>query len=214
MRIIMVLISLLSISFLSQPDAAIYKYADEYGGEFYTNRVEAIPEKYIRRAEIIDDHLDKTGLMIEPERHSKITIEVFDNTGGIFQGTRHAVTGYLGKIDALLVNSETVKYTIGIITFVFIFFLLFSIREYVGPGKIGMMLIALMGIFTFLLMYGTYIKKIVDNYAYLNRKTLEQRKQTEDRYRLIEEVSVFNKEDLQKREKIIAPWERRGSHEK
>lgn len=214
MRTIMVLICLLSISFLSLTDAAIYKYTDEYGGAFYTNRVEAIPDKYIRRAEIIDDHLDRTGLMIEPERHSKITIDVFDNAGGIFQGTRHALIGYLGKIDALLVNSETVKYAIGIITFVFIFFLLFSIREYVGPGRIGMMLIALMGIFTFMLMYGAYIKKIVDNYAYLNGKTLELRKRTEDRYRLIEEVSAFNKEDFQKREKLIPPWEREGSHEK
>ncbi len=214
MRISVVLICLLALFITSDSGATMYKYTDEYGNDFYADRLEAIPKKYISRAEIIDDHLEKAGLMVEPERaEKKIRIQVLEDTSLFLEDSRHRFLRFLESVDTSLLNSEVVKYVVMIITFIVILVLLFSIREYIGPRKVGMMLVAVIGLFTFLIVYNTYFKRVIDTYVDLKGKALEQRSATEDRYRLINELSGLNGEKPQKSENFVPPWEEGESNE-
>jgi hypothetical protein len=214
MRISVVLICLLALFITSDSGATMYKYTDEYGNDFYADRLEAIPKKYISRAQIIDDHLEKVGLTIEPERtEQEIRIKVLEDTSLFLEDKRHRFLRLLESIDYSLLNSEVVKYAVMIITFIVIVVLLLSVREYIGPRKVGMMLVAVMGLFAFMFIYNAYIKRVVDSYMELNERASELRSATEDRYRLINELSGFNSEKPQKSEKFVPPWEEGESDE-
>jgi hypothetical protein len=192
----------------------MYKYTDEFGNDFYSDRLEAIPEKYVSRAQIIDDHLEKSGLMIEPEKPERMgRIQLLEDTSLFLEDSRHRLLRILESIDYSLLNSKKVKYGVVLITFLIIIALLFSIREYVGPRKVGVMLVAIIGLFTFLFVYNTYFKRIIDTYLDLSGKALELRAATEDRYRLIDELSGFRSEKPRKAEKFVPPWEEGESHE-
>jgi hypothetical protein len=75
------------------------------------------------------------------------------------------------------------------------------------------MLVAVMGLFAFMFIYNAYIKRVVDSYMELNERASELRSATEDRYRLINELSGFNSEKPQKSEKFVPPWEEGESDE-
>ena len=209
MRTSVFLIWLLALFISSDSGATMYKYTDEYGNDFYADRLEAIPNKYISRAEIIDDHLEKAGLMIEPERTEKeMRIKVLEDTGLFLEDKRHRFLRLLESIDYSLLNSEVVKYAVMIITFIVIVVLLLSVREYIGPRKVGMMLVAVIGLVAFMFIYNAYIKRVVDSYMELNERASDLRSAAESRYKLINELSGFYSEKPQKSEKLVPPWEK------
>ena len=161
--------------------AAVYKYTDREGREFYVDRLEHVPPEYRNSAVNVEERLQKAALTVEPGKPPKAAEEVI-------AGKKEDLLMFLERFNSDLVKSRRVQAGVIAGTLLVICIALFSLRNIIGPRKVGFMFVVIVGLMAFLFVYHTYIKGVVDAYTVLRDRAVEIRKGAEERNRFLEQI--------------------------